>query len=262
MKILKSTLSLTFFLFAVLTLCVSVSAAEKPQIKVMTFNIHHAEGMDKVVDLARIAEIINKTAPDIAAIQEVDNKTERTSKIDQAAELGNLTKMQVSFGKAINFQGGEYGQILLHKPKLKSFETLQLPNQDKNEQRIALVASLDNYKEIPPFTFIGTHLENTSLTASLPQAQALVEKFGKTSPIIIAGDFNSNPNDQTIKFVSNTWADATSSIKNTFETEGKIDYIFYGCPDQWKVIECKLIDSGIASDHKAISVILEWQGKL
>ena len=51
----------------------------------------------------------------MVALQEVDNKTNRTGKIDQAAELSRLTKMFYIFGSNIEFQGGHYGNAILSR---------------------------------------------------------------------------------------------------------------------------------------------------
>src|SRR5688572_12746619 len=79
------------------------------RLRVLTYNIHHAEGTDGKLDLARIARVIHEQQPDLVALQEVDVKTRRTGGVDQAAELAKLTGMHVAFGKGIDFQGGEYG---------------------------------------------------------------------------------------------------------------------------------------------------------
>src|SRR5215213_773903 len=83
-------------------------AKPKP-LRVLSYNIHHGEGTDGKVDLERIAKVITVAAPDLVAVQEVDRKTRRTNGVDQAAELGRLTRMHVEFGKAIDYQGGAYG---------------------------------------------------------------------------------------------------------------------------------------------------------
>ena len=52
-----------------LTGCVSHQPAT---IRVLTYNIHHGEGMDGVIDLERIANVIRQTEADLVALQEVD----------------------------------------------------------------------------------------------------------------------------------------------------------------------------------------------
>ena len=57
-------------------------------IRVLTYNIHHGEGMDDLLDLERIAALIREVTPDLVALQEVDSVTARTGSVDQAAEVG------------------------------------------------------------------------------------------------------------------------------------------------------------------------------
>ena len=62
--------------------------AELPrEIRVVTYNIHHGEGMDKKFGLERIAKLLMAEKPDIVALQEVDQGTKRASRVDQPAEL-------------------------------------------------------------------------------------------------------------------------------------------------------------------------------
>lgn len=63
-------------------------------LRVLTYNIHHGEGTDGVLDLERIAGVIKGASPDLVALQEVDVGAERTGGVDQAGELGRLTGMQ------------------------------------------------------------------------------------------------------------------------------------------------------------------------
>ena len=59
--------------------------------RVMTYNIHHGEGLDGKVDVLRIAELIRREAADIVALQEVDKGVERTARRDLLEELAALT---------------------------------------------------------------------------------------------------------------------------------------------------------------------------
>ncbi|MEX2025646.1 MAG: endonuclease/exonuclease/phosphatase family protein, partial [Pirellulaceae bacterium] len=61
------------------------------QLRVLTYNIHHGEGIDGKLDLPRIARVIESVDPDLVALQEVDRRVERTGSVDQPAELARLT---------------------------------------------------------------------------------------------------------------------------------------------------------------------------
>ena len=77
----------------------------------LSYNIHHAEGVDNKLDLERIANVILSVKPDIIALQEVDQKATRSGSVDQPAELARLTKMNVAFGANIPLQGGHYEAV-------------------------------------------------------------------------------------------------------------------------------------------------------
>src|SRR6202165_2432600 len=46
-------------------------------LRVLTYNIHHGEGTDGRFDVPRLAEVIKSVRPDLVALQEVDEGTER-----------------------------------------------------------------------------------------------------------------------------------------------------------------------------------------
>ncbi|WP_299095325.1 endonuclease/exonuclease/phosphatase family protein [uncultured Metabacillus sp.] len=240
----------------------TVEIANQPQLRVLTFNIHHGEGNDGIIDLNRIAAIINNVKPDLVAIQEVDKNVKRTENVDQPDLLGQLTGMNVAFGKAVDFDGGEYGQALLYRFPLDSFETISLPNPANNEQRVALVGKFVPENDLPPFTFIGTHLEFESKECQIAQAEKLKNQFGTTTPLILAGDLNATPQSAAIDILRTNWDDATAKITEpTCEEDGKIDYIMYGGRNQWRVISTQALDNRRASDHKPVFAVLSWRGE-
>ena len=63
------------------------ASAQLPTFRVMTYNIHHGEGLDRKVDMDRIVDLIKREGADIVALQEVDKGTERTARRDFPAEL-------------------------------------------------------------------------------------------------------------------------------------------------------------------------------
>src|SRR4051794_910403 len=81
--------------------------------RVLTYNIHHGEGTDGRLDLGRIAGVIKSCQADVVGLQEVDQATERSGGVDQAATLSELTGLHATFGKAIDYRGGAYGLAVL-----------------------------------------------------------------------------------------------------------------------------------------------------
>ena len=109
-------------------------------LRVLTYNIHHGEGADGIVDLARQAEIVMSVQPDLIALQEVDERTERTSGVNQLQELARLTGMYAQFGKAMDYSGGSYGVAVLSRWPILSTRNDPLPAFPDREPRTALTA--------------------------------------------------------------------------------------------------------------------------
>src|SRR5690348_4890030 len=93
---------------------VACASAQEAKITVLTYNIHHGAGTDGKYDLSRVADVIKKSGADLVALQEVDKGTKRT-KDDQPAELEKLTGLHAVFGNAMNYDGGEYGDLILSR---------------------------------------------------------------------------------------------------------------------------------------------------
>jgi len=55
---------------AVMALASSCSTSKTQQLTILSYNIHHGAGIDKKLDLQRIAKIISEVKPDIVALQE------------------------------------------------------------------------------------------------------------------------------------------------------------------------------------------------
>ena len=61
-------------LIALFSLSLTIIAQEtmKDTITVLSYNIHHGEGLDGKLDLQRIADVVKRENPDVVAFQEVD----------------------------------------------------------------------------------------------------------------------------------------------------------------------------------------------
>ncbi|MGZ5544081.1 MAG: endonuclease/exonuclease/phosphatase family protein, partial [Limisphaerales bacterium] len=117
----------------VIALAINTQAAE--MFRVMTYNIHHGEGLDHKVDLPRIAALIKREKADIVALQEVDKGVTRTDRRDLTAELAKLTGMTGVFSNNHYFQGGEYGNAILSRFPVLTLTNLHYQMLRKDEQR-------------------------------------------------------------------------------------------------------------------------------
>ena len=82
-------------------------------LRLMTYNIKNANGMDDICSFQRVANVINNASPDVVAIQEVDSMTRRSGQKYVLGEIAERTQMHACFAPAIEFEGGKYGIGLL-----------------------------------------------------------------------------------------------------------------------------------------------------
>ena len=232
------------------------------RLRILSYNIHHAEGVDGKLDVPRIAQVILSVKPDLVALQEVDKNTTRTGKVNQDIELAHLTKMNSVFGSNITFQGGQYGNAILSKFPIIKNKNFLLPNVDSGEQR-GLLRSQIQISNKENVLFFSTHLDHRrSDTERLASAEAInqIISLDNKSPAILAGDFNDVPESPTLKELGKLWLRTNKKILKTIpasKPSRQIDYIFVQPKERWKIIESQVLDEDIASDHRAIFSIIE-----
>lgn len=231
------------------------------QLRVLSYNIHHGRGIDDSVNLERLAKVINACHPDLVALQEVDNRTQRTGGVDQTAELSKLTGLHAQFARQIDFEGGQYGQALLSRWPLSDLQIHWLPGEPDRERRIVATCSVN----LPgrPLLFGTTHLHHANVDFRLRQARAIGEAFdGRPETIILAGDLNAEPEHAPVAELLKTWTVVHSAEDlRTFPTVDptkQIDYIFYRPSDRLHIVSAEVIDEAMASDHRPLLAVLEW----
>lgn len=194
------------FALAVIALVALLGASERARaqdgrdLRVLTFNIHHAEGEDGRLDVARVAEVITRSGADVVALQEVDRGAERSGRRDLLKELADLTGMRYAFGKNIDLQGGDYGNGLLTSRRIVSEGNRLLPNTNGGEQRGVLQVVID--VDGTPVLVLATHLDHRRDDAQrVASAAAMLEmvKGWGDGPVIALGDFNDVPGSATHK---------------------------------------------------------------
>ena len=82
----------------------------------------------------------------------------------------------------------------------------------------------------------------------------------KNRPAILAGDFNDVPSSPTLKELDKLWMRTNPEISPTVpvtKPARQIDYILVRPKERWKVVETKVLDEAVASDHRAIFAVIE-----
>lgn len=241
----------------------SVHAEESSRIRVISYNVHHGEGTDGKLDLARIAKVIEAAKPDLVAMQEVDVETERTGKVDQAQELARLTKMHVAFGPSMDFQGGQYGNAVLSRWPIDSSKVHSLPRFGEGEPRSVFVCEIDLPEQKQNLTFFATHFGFFAGTEERLASVETIERIARTMPsqlAILAGDLNDLPESQPLTRLRGTWKSTSEkplpTVPVTKPTK-QIDFILSRPADRWRVVETIVLEESVASDHRPILAELE-----
>lgn len=236
--------------------------ANAGRIRVMTYNIHHGRGGDNRIDLQRIADVIRKANVDIVALQEVDDKTRRSGGTDQTAELARLTALHGRFGKAIDYDGGSYGQAILSRYPIGDVTVHKLPGEPEREQRIAVEATLNiNGRSV---SFVTTHLHHQDGGTRERQAAKLNELFAKADrPIILAGDFNALEDSPPMRMMFQHWQSLTTGpTYPASEPRKRIDYILVRSEQELRVASVEVVSESVASDHRPVVAVVEWTNRL
>lgn len=251
----------TALLFVLLVGCQSGSpeyARTTPSdtLRVLAYNIHHGEGMDEVIDLQRIADLINEVDPDLVALQEVDSIVTRTNGVDQAAELGRLTNMQPFFGRFMAYQGGAYGMAVLSRLPVSESTNVRLPDGDEPRSVVSTVVDLPSGNSM---RFNGIHFYRTE-QERYAQATALEAWLNdqESMPTMLAGDFNSYRGDSVLTHLEQTWHVVDKGKEmNTFpswEPDREIDYFMWKPADAFTILHQELLDEPVISDHRPLLI--------
>lgn len=234
-------------------------------LRVMTYNIHHANPpAGTTIDINAIATVIRSQQPHLVAIQEVDVNTTRSgTSLHQAQELARLTGMTAYFAKTIDYAGGEYGIAILSKFPMSGTKNTPLPTAagTGGEPRTlaSAVITLGNGKKL---VFACTHLDaQANDTNRLLQVNRIIELLRlETLPVIVAGDFNAVPGTRIINIFDSyftrsciTSCGFTVPAMNAIKT---IDFIAYAPSDKFTVLEHRVIDEKLASDHLPVFSVI------
>lgn len=235
---------------------------ENPQIKVLAFNVFGGRTTQLDFNLDAVAKVIKDAEPDLVALQEVDYKVNRSSKIDLATELGWRTKMAPMFARAMYYDGGEYGVGVLSRFSFLSSRNLPLPGIEGQEPR----TSVEVLVELPTgdtIAFVSTHLSHEAQPGRELQATEINRLFSNNKyPTILAGDLNSKPGSTPINILEEVWESTYDKSNPEFthpsdNPRAKIDYVMFSPKNRWRIVDKKVIADAYASDHCAYLVTLE-----
>lgn len=234
--------------------------------RLMTYNIHHGEGMDGRVDIARIAEVIKNQQVDLVALQEVDKGVARTARSDFPAELATLTGMTCIFSNNFHYQGGEYGNAILSRFPILSWTNTHLQMIRPGEQRGILQATVQAIDSC--LVFMATHIdyrrEDDERVLNVAQFKRIARSYAGL-PVVICGDFNDVPGSRTYSGMADDFIDVWEKVGEgpgftitSTNPVKRIDYIWLRKEPGRLVPLRAWVVKTTASDHLPVVAEVKW----
>ncbi len=223
------------------------------ELKLMTYNVRNAIGLDEVCDYQRVADVIRNAAPDAVAVQELDSVTQRSNQKYVLGELAELTQMYAVYQPAIEYGGGKYGIGILSRQKPLRTKALALPGRE--EQRALVLAEFED------FVFACTHLSLTEedRLASLELIRKCASRSPK--PFYLAGDLNATPESDFIQGLQQDFEMLNDARQPTHPADAPantLDYIavWKQTAPKHEVVSREVLEEPVASDHRPVAVRL------
>ena len=156
-------------------------------VRILSWNIHGALGRNPRFDLDRVVTLIDRWAPDIVALQEVDSRREKDLRVNPFAFLQQKLGEHGIGAKSITTDDGDYGQMLISRWPMTDTVIHDLSYPER-EPRRAIAAAIETPDG--PLRLVATHL-GLSIHERRSQTKTLLDIAGQgLSTTVIAGDFN------------------------------------------------------------------------
>lgn len=247
----------------------SAHASEPLMMKVMTLNVAHAraEGPSQLLqsvedakqNLYRIADVMRREQPDIAAFQEIDRDSFWNGGFDHTAYLASNAEYPHFFsGAHIDGQRLEYGTALVAKQMLSGSSSVKF-SQPFARPRKGFVVSTIHWPGTTDIEVdvVSVHLDFLTRGQRMKEIHRLIEVLSarKDRPVIIMGDLNAEyePDKGVLPVLKkalalNTWLPSEALI--TFPKFNKrIDWVLVS--DDIEIVSHEVLPEAL-SDHRAI----------
>ncbi len=198
---------------------------------VVTYNIHHGEGVDDLYSAIRIARTLEQYKPDLVALQAVDMGTNRTEGDLQINIIANHLGMFYVFGKTIDYLGGEYGNAILSKYPIISTQNIDISPGITSERRGLLRATIDIGFRTLKFYSTQFGIMDEEQKYHSKRLGSVFKRLMNNEPIIFCGDLNAEPYSVQLTPLMNQLMDIGTrfrNVTNTYPTplmSRRIDYI-------------------------------------
>ena len=241
-------------------------------LRVLTYNIHRAIGVDRRFRPERIAGILRHHDADLVLLQEVDEGAPRSRELDLAKELAEASGYPFyAVGHNVSLRKGRYGNATLSRYPLLRERNIDLSVAEswirRGCQHTSVQITQDRFLEV-----FNLHL-GLSARERFKQVNLLArchefDGVGDGTPMLVGGDFNDWRSLLWPVFTDSMGFQCAMEGRNgrqhflatypSFSPQGALDRLYYRGPIQLSSIRrCRLQVSRVASDH--LPMIAEFE---
>jgi len=234
------------------------------KIKLVTYNIHRAIGLDRRFKPERIIDILNDINADIVLLQEVDEGAPRSRELNLAKEISQACNYQhFALGHNVSLRKGYYGNATISRFPILRERNIDLTIENKKRRGCQhTTLELPNEKELEVFNLhLGLSAKERQKQAGLLFRSAEYRKITEDENCIVAGDFNDWRSLLRALFIeamnfkcatdkTTEKGEVATKTFPSFSPRGGLDRIYYkGKINLLKTKTYKKKTSKIASDH-------------
>ena len=237
------------------------------ELTIVTYNVANLGrgGKDRTGD---VADFLKKAGADYVGLNELDSCNNRHSAYQLKDLAERMGSWSYHYASAFDFAGGGYGNGAMCAGPMLDAYTLRLARGSGHEPRTVAVI------ETSDIVFGATHLDfGPPGEPSLEQAKAInawvTERYkGYGKPVILVGDFNTDPGTDTQDEMEKLWTRLSDPVLSwpSDEPEMCLDYVYcYKEAVQVEAIETSLpegmADYKAVSDHNPVRVKIRFRDK-
>jgi endonuclease/exonuclease/phosphatase family metal-dependent hydrolase len=247
------------------------------RLRVMTYNVHGAVGLDAKLSPERIARVVARHDPDVVCLQELDVGRSRSGGVDQARLIAEALGMALEFHPTITVEQEQFGDAVLSRHPLRAVRAGQLPGLGRAhlEPRGALWVDVDLGDAGAPqwvpiiTTHWSLHPRERALAAGALMGPEWLGHDELGDDVIMCGDFNALSWFPSLRRLRARLHDVQIGLdghrpRRTWSGRfpiGRIDHVLVG--PAWSVARVEVPDhqlARVASDHRPVIVELRRTG--
>jgi endonuclease/exonuclease/phosphatase family metal-dependent hydrolase len=242
--------------------------------RILTYNVHRCVGVDRRLDVGRVADAIAAQSPDIVALQELDVGRARTGGVDQAHRLATRLGMAFHFNAALKVEEELYGDaILTALPErlVKAGPLPSHPNLSRLEPRgvIWVAVRIEGVEVHVINTHLGLMPREQRRQAAELAGRHWLGAVPSGAPRMVVGDMNATPRSLAYRTLGAELVEARRLARRRGRTPTfpspfpalEIDHVFVSSQIRIDAVRAPSdAASRIASDHLPLVVDFSLRG--